>query len=123
MNAERTTPVNPTEGLSFPLGQFNNDCVKVLSSNLSIGDDAFSSFSHILRSLVMIFEEKEAIRLETKITQTSSGGLAVIGAHFEFDDAAFRSAKRQQDIHELRNVQDELPEELEAEKDGIVYIK
>src|SRR6202043_367521 len=45
------------------------------------------------------------------------------GARFGFDDAAFRSAERQVDIHGLRCVEDEMSEEAEAERDGIVYIK
>ena len=30
---------------------------------------------------------------------------------------------RQKDIQALRNIAEEVPEEVEAEKDGIVYIK
>lgn len=40
-----------------------------------------------------------------------------------FDDAAYRSTKRQEDIHRLRQKDQEVPEEVEAEKDGIVYVK
>ncbi|KAJ5247225.1 hypothetical protein N7468_002208 [Penicillium chermesinum] len=50
-------------------------------------------------------------------------GLEIRGARFGFDDAAFRSSKRQADIHALRDTSEEVPEEVEAEKDGIVYVK
>ena len=42
---------------------------------------------------------------------------------FRSDDSSFRSSKRQADIHNLRQKEREQPEEVEAEKDGIVYVR
>jgi succinyl-CoA synthetase alpha subunit len=51
------------------------------------------------------------------------GELKVVGACFGFDDAAYRSCGRQADLQQLRDVVAEDPAEIEAEKNGIVYIK
>lgn len=61
--------------------------------------------------------------LEMQVGTTADGSFEVHGARFGFDDAAFRSSGRQKDIQALRNIAEEVPEEVEAEKDGIVYIK
>lgn len=53
----------------------------------------------------------------------SEESLQVSGAKFGFDDAAYRSSGRQQEVHSLRSDAEEVPEEVEAEKDGIVYVK
>lgn len=79
--------------------------------------------SALVEKLVRIFMTKEAFVLETNVGVTSEGSLHVQGARCGFDDAAYRSSKRQEDIHQLRNKADEVPEEVEAEKDGIVFIK
>jgi succinyl-CoA synthetase alpha subunit len=76
----------------------------------------------LVNSLVDIYVKKEAFLLETTFVERL-GELKVVGANFGFDDAAFRSTKRQADVHALRAIEDEDPQEVEAEKDGIVYIK
>lgn len=76
-----------------------------------------------MQSLWEIYKEKEAFVLETQVGICTDGSFEVHGARFGFDDAAFRSSGRQEDIHRLRNTAEEVPEEVEAEKDGIVYIK
>lgn len=58
-----------------------------------------------------------------QVGTTADGSFEVHGARFGFDDAAFRSSGRQKDIQALRNIAEEVREEVEAEKDGIVYIK
>jgi succinyl-CoA synthetase alpha subunit len=80
------------------------------------------SLLKLISGLFYIFIKKEAFLLETMFVERL-GDLKVVGAHFGFDDAAFRSTKRQSDVHALRAIGDEDPQELEAEKDGIVYIK
>jgi succinyl-CoA synthetase alpha subunit len=86
----------------------------------------------IVTGLVTIFKEKEAYLLETTLAtrnnnsnskRDSKPGLAIVSAKFGFDDAAYRSSKRQADIQALRDVSIENPFEVEAEKDGIVYIR
>ena len=81
------------------------------------------SLKVLIHALVDLFVEKEAFLLATTIVQTDGGGVAVAGAHFGFDDAAFRSSGRQADVHALRDAQSDDPTEAAAAKDGIVYIK
>lgn len=61
--------------------------------------------------------------LQARAHVSADGSLEVHEARFGFDDAALRGAAREGTVHELRNPADEVPEELEAEKSGIVYVK
>lgn len=54
---------------------------------------------------------------------SADGKLEVYDARFGFDDAAYRSAGRQEEVHKLRDMKEEVLEEVVAEKDGIVYVK
>ena len=81
------------------------------------------SLAALVQEIVSLFMTKEAFLLETNVSLAPNGNLEVRGARFGFDDAAYRSSKRQEDIHKLRNKAEEVPAEVEAEKDGIVYIK
>jgi succinyl-CoA synthetase alpha subunit len=101
---------------------FDASSIPAIAAHLKLPSSAHTSLSSLINKLVTIFKAKEAFLLETKIVNTESG-LVVTNANFGFDDAAFRSAKRQGDIHALRKLEDSDPQELEAEQDGIVYIK
>ena len=94
-----------------------------IATDLNCGEESLDSLSFLLSSLVDIFFGKEASSLSTRVSRNQEGELAVARAEFEFDDAAFRSGKRHADIQELRDASREVPEEMEAERDGIVYIK
>lgn len=77
----------------------------------------------LTRHLWRIFRDREAYLLEVRVRQSEEGWLEVLNARFGFDDAAFRSAGRQESLHRLRRKEEEVSEEVEAEKDGIVYVK
>lgn len=78
----------------------------------------------VVRALVRCYLETEASTMDVTIQINPDGNNVFVSkARIIFDDAAYRSAGRQKDIHALRRVEDEVPEEVEAEKDGIVYIK
>ena len=94
-----------------------------IAKDLKCGEESLDSLSFLLSSLIDIFFGKEASSLSVRISRSQEGELAVARAEFEFDDAAFKSGKRHADIQELRDASREVPEEVEAEKDGIVYIK
>ncbi|KAI0136269.1 succinyl-CoA synthetase-like protein [Xylariales sp. AK1849] len=89
----------------------------------SSSTEALGKLSQVITELVNLFLEHEAFLLETRIVETAEGGIAISSAHFGFDDAAYRSCKRQGDIHALRDPSTEDPHEVGVEKDGIVYIK
>jgi succinyl-CoA synthetase alpha subunit len=78
--------------------------------------------SNLIGSLISLYNSKEAFLLETTFIEEADT-FKIVTANFSFDDAAFRSTKRQSEIHALRRTSLEDPHELEAEKDGIVYIK
>lgn len=94
-----------------------------VASYISLPTSASDKLGGLVQSLWKIFKEKEAFVLETRVGTSSEGGLEIRGARFGFDDAAFRSSKRQADVHALRDISEEVPAEVEAEKDGIVLIQ
>ncbi|EON96947.1 putative succinyl- ligase alpha-chain protein [Phaeoacremonium minimum UCRPA7] len=93
-----------------------------IASHLGVSWSTVESLREVIKGLVSLFYAKEAFLLETKIVERL-GGIKIVNANFGFDDAAFRSNKRQEDIQALRDSKSEDPAELEAEKNGIVYIK
>ncbi|KAI0905566.1 succinyl-CoA synthetase-like protein [Ustulina deusta] len=91
----------------------------------SNNNDIVSSLRTIITGLVTLFAEKEAYLLETQLvaSKNSTSEIAIVSARFGFDDAAYRSGKRQADIQALRDTSVEDATEVEVEKDGIVYVK
>ena len=113
------------EAQSFPFDYkrgFDENQVPAIAQHLQLGDSSKESLPKLINGLVDLYIKKEAFLLETIFVERL-GELKVVGARFGFDDAAFRSTKRQSDVHALRRTEDEDPQELEAEQDGIVYIK
>lgn len=79
----------------------------------------------LLQQLARMHKEKEAIVLTGSVSippASSSLHLHIPSLTLMFDDSAFRSSKRQQDIHALRRTDREHPAAVEAEKDGIVFV-
>jgi succinyl-CoA synthetase alpha subunit len=117
---------NPhAEAKKFPFNYktgFQSNQVPAIAGHLQLGNSSKESLPKLIGGLVDLYMKKEALLLETMFVERL-GDLKVVGARFGFDDAAFRSTKRQSEIHALRRTEDEDPQELEAEKDGIVYIK
>lgn len=94
-----------------------------VSRHLGIKGAAQESLLRLISVLDDIFMSKEAFVLETKIFVTDDNQLQVHEARFGFDDSALKTASRQSDIHALRDKASEVPEEFEAEKSGMIYIK
>lgn len=92
-----------------------------VAQHLELNHTAHQSLLKLINSLFALYVKKEAFLLEATFVERL-GELKVVGANFGFDDAAFRSTKRQADVHALRDIENEDPREVEAEKDGIVYI-
>ncbi|KAK7903444.1 hypothetical protein LTR67_001464 [Exophiala xenobiotica] len=112
----------------FPFGYGTDEAtseklLEDVSSHLGISGKGKQGLSHLITELVGLFMSKEAFVLQTKIAIDDKGELQVQGAKFGFDDAAFRSSKRQADVHALRDIDSEVREEVEAEKDGMIYVK
>jgi len=115
----RTFPFDYTTGPTELLSRDVANHVGIDTSTPTTVDSLHS----LLRGLYDLFVQKEAFLLETTVRADNKQQLVVTGARFGFDDAAYRSALRQEDVHRLRAFEDEIPEEVEAEKHGIVYIK
>ncbi|KAI6870649.1 succinyl-CoA ligase subunit alpha [Hortaea werneckii] len=86
---------------------------------------ARAQVSGLMQVLAKMYKETEAVTLSGSVSVDEKGNLQIHQPSIiaQFDDAAFRSGKRQEDIHSLRQKDAEVPEEVEAEKDGIVFVK
>ncbi|CAG9953571.1 unnamed protein product [Clonostachys rosea f. rosea IK726] len=80
------------------------------------------SLAKILNGLYKIFTDKDGTNLEiTRLARTATdGSFTCLSTAFTFDDAA---AKRQPDLFALRDVSQDVPEEIEAARYGIVYVR
>ena len=83
------------------------------------------TLTQLIQSVAKMYREKEATTLSSSVSVASDGSIKLHGPSMmlSFDDSAFRSGKRQADIHNLRQKDREQPEEVEAEKGGIVFVK
>lgn len=101
----------------------NGSTYSSIVAELNCSRDSYESLTRILTALIDIFFRKEASSLTVRLSRNASSKISVARSEFSFDDAAFRSSKRQEDIQAMRDVEREISEEVEAGKDGIVYIK
>jgi succinyl-CoA synthetase alpha subunit len=116
---------SPGEAKKFPFHYrkgFDASTAPAIADHLQLGPSSKESLPKLINALVGLYMKKEAFLLETMFVERL-GDLKVVGTRFGFDDAAFRSTKRQANVHALRRLEDEDAHEVEAEKDGIVYIK
>ena len=76
----------------------------------------------ILHRLAALWLSKEGSWFRVEIGHID-GNAAIVSADLSFDDWAFAMSKRQKDVHSLRDTSREVAEEVEVEKDGIVYVR
>lgn len=110
---------------SYPLifkQHVDGPTMRNIARDLDFNIDSANPIEGIIHKLVHVFLEKEASSLSTRLSRSLQGEFEVARAILAFDDAAHRS-KRHKDIQKMRNTEYEVAEEVEAEKDGIVYIK
>ncbi|ESZ91300.1 succinyl-CoA synthetase subunit alpha [Sclerotinia borealis F-4128] len=120
---------SPAKAKKFPF-PYNSGprfyTLKKCVQNLMMWHQA-KSCKQVISSLFELFKEKEAFILETTIITNNSHDVksqpVISNANFGFDDAAFKSAHRQSDIHSLPRADIQDAAEVEAAKHGIVYIK
>lgn len=95
-------------------------------SHMSLSPSTPSNLADLLRSLFAIFKEKDATLLEVgrlALLSSESGegsNFSCLDASFSFDDA---SRRRQKALFALRDTGQEVQEEVEAEKYGLVYVR
>lgn len=101
----------------------SEDLLAAVSTHLGVSDKGKRSLQKLIGELADIFMSKEAFVVQTKFALDDNGGLQIQGAKFGFDDAAFRSSGRQAEVHALRDIQSEVREDVEAEQEGMIYVK
>ncbi|KAI1813719.1 hypothetical protein GGS20DRAFT_552043 [Poronia punctata] len=104
--------------------------IAAIASEFDFGRDpdlVIRPLRKLIDGLITLFKEKEGYLFETvpavEVSPTGEISLGIASARFGFDDAAHRSCRRQEDIQPLRDTSGYDPAELDAERDGIVYIK
>lgn len=122
---ETVTKVHPEKPFTFHFkisDGMTPELVAQISQRLNISPDSKQSQSleTILNGLYRIFTEKDATLIEIDPLVRAGDILTCRDAKFTFDDAA---EKRQTDLFALRNSEQEIPEEVEAEKHGLVYVR
>lgn len=84
---------------------------------------AKAQVAELISNLWKLYYEKEAVTTTVSlILSESQDEIQVYDPYLFFDDAAFKSNKRQADLHSLRDTSKVPLTELEAEKSGIVFI-
>lgn len=77
----------------------------------------------LIKNIWKLYYEKEAIDAHVSVALSENEDeIQVYNPHLFFDDAAFKSNKRQADLHELRDKSTISATDVEAEQAGIVYI-
>ncbi|RSL76661.1 hypothetical protein CEP51_009767 [Fusarium floridanum] len=112
---------SPKSSFVFSLTNgISDNIIADISKTLQLQETKMETLGKILQGMFRIFSEKEAINLETHLLSTSDGHLICSDSGFFFDDAA---QKRQPDLFALRDSAQEIREEVEAEKYGLVYVR
>ena len=113
----------PKYKMPFQLGEPIEDILLRLKHQRNpIAQGWTSPLLKTTKILLSLFSKSDAILLDVWCIDESEQ-LVAIKAKLIIDDAAYRSAGRQKDLQALRDVEQEVAEEVEAEQDGIVYIK
>ncbi|KAF8168296.1 succinyl-CoA synthetase beta chain, SSC-beta [Crassisporium funariophilum] len=110
-----TTPINFEKGLS------KAEAIGI-AQKLGLKDESTQSqAADIFINLYRIFKEKDATQIEINpMALTTDGDVLCMDAKFGFDDNA---EFRQKDIFALRDISQEEPSEVEAQKANLNFIK
>ncbi|KAJ3468198.1 hypothetical protein MRS44_002263 [Fusarium solani] len=112
---------NPQYSFGFSLRNgISDNIIANISRTLQLPETKTETLRKIIQGMFRIFSEKEAINLQTHLLNTVDGRLICSDSGFFFDDAA---QKRQPDLFALRDSAQEIREEVEAEKYGLVYVR
>ncbi|KAF5602267.1 succinyl ligase subunit beta [Fusarium pseudocircinatum] len=90
-----------------------------IAQSFHLGNASKKSLRGVIQGLFNIFRDKEALSLETDLLFLKNGTFMCNNSDFFFDDAA---RSRQQTLFSLRDKKQETPEEVRAEKHGLVYV-
>ncbi|KDR84799.1 hypothetical protein GALMADRAFT_107125 [Galerina marginata CBS 339.88] len=125
MNIEEVAAKDPdaiiTTPISFEKGLSKEEAIDV-AQKLGFKDAATQSeAADVFINLYRIFKEKDATQIEINpMALTTDGQVLCMDAKFGFDDNA---EFRQKDIFDLRDISQEEPSEVEAQKANLNFIK
>lgn len=109
-----TTPINFASGLS-------SEEALAVAAKLGFKGQSAQEAANIFINLYKIFKDKDATQIEINpLAQTSDGSVLCMDAKFGFDDNA---EFRQKEIFSLRDITQEEPSEVEAQKANLSFIK
>ncbi|KAK3704258.1 hypothetical protein LTR37_013932 [Vermiconidia calcicola] len=94
-------------------------------AHLNTPESATKHLTTLINSMAKMYKKTEAVTISSSISispQSQQIQLHTPSMVLQFDDSAYRSNKRQESIHQLRQKDLEQPEEVEAENHGIVYV-
>lgn len=98
-----------------------NALVQDIQQRLGTTDQETANLTHILTQLYSIFRDREATHLEINpLGRLLDGSFTSLNANFKFDKAA---EHRQEEVSALRDKAQEVSDEVEAEKHGLVYVR
>ncbi|WQF88425.1 Putative succinate--CoA synthetase, beta subunit, ATP-citrate lyase/succinyl-CoA ligase [Colletotrichum destructivum] len=109
---------------TFKLGYtegITSEVIQSVSRCLGASEEEAKNLHNLLRRLYEFFTTKDATLVEiNSLAKSFDGTLTCRDARLMFDDAA---GKRQKDIFSMRDTEHEVPDEVEAEKYGLVYVR
>ncbi|KAF7596930.1 hypothetical protein BBP40_011976 [Aspergillus hancockii] len=106
----------------FPLSQgITANTIAEIRSRLLFSTKEMPTIEHIIRQMVKLFQERDAILLELNpLALTLEGNFVCLDAKFDFDNSA---QFRQKDVFGLEERLPDMEVEHEAAKHGLVYIR
>ncbi|KAH9996599.1 succinyl-CoA synthetase beta chain, SSC-beta [Russula vinacea] len=114
-NAIITTPI------PFATGLTKETAISVAKKLGFSSEKATEEAADIFVNLYRIFKEKDATQIEINpLAETTDGAVLCMDAKFGFDDNA---EFRQKDVFDLRDISQEEPSEVEAQKANLNFIK
>lgn len=97
------------------------DVIQRISEHLVVSPEKRQQLWSILQNMYRLFKDKDATLLEINpLAWTTDDVFCALDAKFQFDNAA---EKRQPELFSLRDPAHEVPEEIEAERFGLVYVR
>lgn len=124
MNIEEVAATNPSAIITTPIDfekGLSKSTALELAKTLGIQEGGQEEAANIFINLYKIFKDKDATQIEINpMSETVDGHVLCMDAKFGFDDnAEFRHG----DIFALRDISQEEPSEVEAQKAGLNFIK
>jgi succinyl-CoA synthetase beta subunit len=125
MNIEEVAAKDPDAIITTPIDYYtglSKSAALEIAKKLGFkGEGAQAEAADIFINLYKIFKDKDATQIEINpMAETTDGHVLCMDAKFGFDDNA---EFRQKDIFALRDISQEEPSEVEAQKSNLNFIK